>query len=279
MKSAITVSAVEEARGGPFVLWESFPNACEIAARCGFDGIEVFAPHADYFRETTFASALNASGLKFAAAGTGAGWVIHKLMLSHPDPLHRQRAIDFVRSIIDAVSSWGTQVIIGSMQGKAEHAKEVPDYLGRLQDSLRVLAEYASSNGVRLLIEPLNRYETNLVTSVETGLQVANKVGSELKLLCDVFHMNIEESSIAKSLEDAGDFVGHVHFADSNRWAVGFGHIDYQPIIASLQQIEYKGFLSAEVFAKPDSETAAKQTQLAFRSLTAPEMFGSSGLV
>ncbi len=268
MKSAVTVSAVEQAKGGPFVLWDTFPNACSIARRIGFDGIEVFAPDAEFFRQPTFQSALDGCGLELAAAGTGAGWVAHKLQLSDSDPTRRQAAIDFVRTIIDAVAPWKTKVIIGSMQGRAEAGEQSSDRRSVLCDALAVLCEYAASAAVQLLIEPLNRYETNLINTVEDGLKVIDRTGaSNLHLLCDVFHMNIEEASVERSLETAGDHLGHVHFADSNRWAVGFGHINYAPIVQALRNAKYDGYLSAEVFAKPDSEAAAKQSYLAFQSL------------
>lgn len=268
MKSAVTISAVEQARGGPFVLWDTFPNSCELASRIGFDAVEVFAPSAEYFQQAVVKSSLENSNLKLAAVGTGAGWVISKLTLINEDAGERQKAIDFVKSIIESVAAWKPAVIIGSMQGRANNADEITECRKRLAASLNELAQYASSFQIPLLIEPLNRYETNLLNTVEDGLKLIQACGNDnLKLLCDIFHMNIEEASIAKALTAAGEKLGHVHFADSNRWAVGFGHLDYSSIIAALKDMQYSGYLSAEVFAKPDAEAAAKQTHLAFQSL------------
>ena len=78
--------------------------------------------------------------------------------------------------------------------------------------------------------------------------------------------MNIEESDIGNAIRIAGDTIGHVHFADSNRMAVGFGHLDIAPAIQALQQIGYTGYLSAEVFSRPDANAAAAQTIKAFRA-------------
>ena len=194
--------------------------------------------------------------------------MISRLSLSDPNEAKRQAAIDFVKGMIDAVANWPTRVIIGSMQGRAESAVEIPDYRKRLVDSLQVLTQYAHDHRLDLLIEPLNRYETNLINNVDDGLQLLQQVElPNLRLLCDIFHMNIEEASIGKALVDANEKVGHVHFADSNRWAVGFGHVAYAPIIDALRSINYQGYLSAEVFSRPDAETAARQTWLAFQSL------------
>ena len=72
--------------------------------------------------------------------------------------------------------------------------------------------------------------------------------------------MNIEETNLAGALIEAGSLVGHVHFADSNRRAIGFGHTDVAPIIAALRRIGYAGYLSAEIIPLPDDAAAARQT-------------------
>lgn len=123
---------------------------------------------------------------------------------------------------------------------------------------------------VPFLYEFLNRYETNLFTNVAGALEFLKPLRTQnVKLLCDLFHMNIEESDIAAAMRLAGDKVGHVHFADSNRRAIGFGHTDMPPVIAALKDIGYTGYLSAEILPLPDEETAAKQTIESFKRLTA----------
>jgi sugar phosphate isomerase/epimerase len=72
--------------------------------------------------------------------------------------------------------------------------------------------------------------------------------------------MNIEETDIAAALREAGPLLGHVHFADSNRHAIGLGHTAMPPIIAALREIGYTGYLSAEILPHPDPGTAARQT-------------------
>ena len=87
-----------------------------------------------------------------------------------------------------------------------------------------------------------------------------------MKLLCDLFHMNIEEVSNAATLRACGRHVGHVHFADSNRQAIGFGHTDAASVIAALKDIGFAGYLSGEILPLPDSEAAAAQTIKAIRT-------------
>jgi sugar phosphate isomerase/epimerase len=81
--------------------------------------------------------------------------------------------------------------------------------------------------------------------------------------------MNIEEPSIPDALRSVGPLVGHVHFADSNRQAMGWGHTDMTPIMAALREIKYAGYLSAEVLPLPDSVSAARQSMESFRRWTA----------
>jgi sugar phosphate isomerase/epimerase len=79
-------------------------------------------------------------------------------------------------------------------------------------------------------------------------------------VLADLFHMNIEEASIDGTLRQHGSLIGHVHWADSNRRAMGFGHTPIRPILQALKAIGYTGYCSAEVFPLPDGDEAARQT-------------------
>ena len=264
IRCAVTVSLVEEARGGPFVFWHDLAAACRSASNLGFDAVEIFPPSAETITTSSVKQLLSEHSLKLAAVGTGAGWVKHKLTLTSADAAKREQAKVFVRGIIDAAGAFGAPAIIGSMQGRWD--VEVPRdmALSLLRDALGELGDYAKRHGVPLLYEALNRYETNLVTTQGDAATFLSGLGN-VKLLCDLFHMNIEEVDLAAALRAAGSAVGHVHFVDSNRRAAGFGHIDYAPICAALKAIGYLGYLSAEVLPLPDSHAAATQTITAFR--------------
>lgn len=268
MKSAITVSLVPEAQGGPFVYWDDLEKACASASALGFDAIEIFPPGADELEINALRDLLKRHRLRLAAIGTGAGWVKHKLHLTHPDPTIRERAHAFIDKIISIAGALEAPAIIGSMQGRVEPGVTRDQALSWLSHSLAVFGEHASEHGVPMFYEPLNRYETNLFNRAEDAATFleSHRIHN-VQLLCDVFHMNIEEASIAATLRAVSKHLGHVHFADSNRRAVGFGHIDYRPIIDALRDIKYDGYLSAEVLPLPDSDAAAKQTIQAFRYL------------
>ena len=204
--------------------------------------------------------------------GTGAGFVIHGLHLCSSDPVTRDRAIDFIAGIIGRAGRFGAPAVIGSMQGRIDSDTPRDDAIGRLRDALNVLGERARQHGVPLILEPLNRYETNVLNRLDQGVELIRSLDTDnVKLLADLFHMNIEEQSICDALRDAAQYVGHVHFVDSNRRAAGFGHTDLDEVGRALVDIDYQGYVSAEVFAYPDSLGAAEQSLRAMRQYAPPE--------
>jgi len=266
--TSVTVSLVPEARGGPFVFWDDLPAACAKAGALGFDAVEVFPPSAEHLDPAVLRRTLADHGLSLAAMGTGAGWVKHRLTLSHADPAVRARASAFVRSIIDLAGPLGAPAIIGSMQGRSGDGFGRIDALSALRDGLASLGEHARGYGVPLLFEPLNRYETDLANTLADGAEVAGVPGSgNVRLLADLFHMNIEEQDIAGAIRKAGAAVGHVHFVDSNRRAPGLGHLDFGPVAWALGSIGYAGYVSAEALPLPDPDAAAAATIASYRRL------------
>ena len=272
MRSAVTLSLVPQARGGPFVYWDGMDDACAQAAALGFDAVEIFPPNAAALDIAAVRTVVMKHHLAVAAVGTGGGWVVEKLTLTHPDVAVRQRARDFIRSIIDVAGALGAPAIIGSMQGRWDAATGVTreQALAWLAEALADLGAQASQHGVPLLYEPLNRYETNLFNRIgDTAAWLRTQSIPNVRVLADLFHMNIEEADSAAALREAGDLVGHVHFADSNRRAIGFGQTNVAPIIAALRAIGYQGYLSAEILPLPDARSAAAQTIHAFKQALA----------
>ena len=274
MKSAITICLVPEARQGPFVFHTTAADgglaaACRTAAELGFDAVEIFPESAEAFPVAELSRLLAEYGLAVAAVGTGVGWVKHKLHLCHADATVRAQAREFIAGIIDVAGRFGAPAIIGSMQGRWEGDVSRETAFEYLAAALGDLGARAAGHGQLLLYEPLNRYETNLFNRQgDAAAWLESRGLLHVQLLCDLFHMNIEEVDVAAALAAAGRRVGHVHWADSNRQAMGLGHTDARPVVAALRGMGYEGFLSAEVFPLPSALDAARQTILSLRPHT-----------
>lgn len=264
----MTISLVEEARKGPFVFHGDLEAGCQQAAELGFDAIELFAASGEMIRGLPLRQLLQRYGLQLAAVGTGAGMVVRKLQLCDADAARRAAAAEFIRGIMEAGAEFGAPAIIGSMQGRWDDVVPRDVATGYLQSALERLGQRAGELGTFLLYEPLNRYETNMCNTMAQGAELLRPLATRsVKLLADLFHMNIEETSLVAGLRDAGEFLGHIHFVDSTRQAAGRGHMVYEPLVEVLRELQYSGYLSAEVFPLPDSRTAAEQTIQMFRRL------------
>jgi len=226
----------------------------------------LFTASADAVAPDRLAALSDQFGVGIAAVGTGAGKVIHGLTLTDPDAHVRSQAVSFIADMISFGAGFGAPAIIGSMQGNAVAGVEREQALAWLAEGLNILGKRAEDQGVTLIYEPLNRYETNLINRLEDGVALLQSLDTQgVKLLADLFHMNIEEVSLADSIRSAGLSIGHVHFADSNRRPMGFGHTAMDDIAAALKIINYQGYISAEAFPWPDPDQAAKQTITAFK--------------
>jgi sugar phosphate isomerase/epimerase len=272
IKSCVTIALIPEIKTGPWIFWEDLASSLAKAAALGFDAVELFTRSGDALDPHQLDDLLEQHQLKLAAVGTGAGKVIHGLTLVDPDPLIRRRAIGFISEMIAFGAGLGAPAIIGSMQGNIPTGIERTETLKLLAEGLDVLGDHAGALGVPLLYEPLNRYESNLLNTLESAAGFLDTLQTKnIKLLADLFHMNIEEANLAESIYNNGAYIGHVHFADSNRKPMGFGHTDMSPIAKSLKEIGYSGYVSAEAFPFPDSDQAAAQTISAFKTYFSSE--------
>jgi len=240
-------------------------NAAKIS-RLGFDGIELAIRDPKLVNQSEIKSLLNELDLTVPAIGTGQAYGEEGLSFVNPDLAIRRQAIDRIKAQMHLAEELGAMVVIGLIRGFRD--KDVSSELTEswLVEALRECAQ--ENENVKLIIEPINRYESDLICTVQEGMELMEKVEYQnVGLLLDSFHMNIEEPSIYNSIRLAKDRLYHFHIADSNRWYTGAVHLDFPQIIETLNQINYKGFVSAEILPHPNPDEAAKQTVDYMRNL------------
>jgi D-psicose/D-tagatose/L-ribulose 3-epimerase len=166
----------------------------------------------------------------------------------------QKTAMDYCQAIIDQAAAIGCPSIIGpiySVVGKAdavEPAQQKKEW-ALVVKNLKTLAKYAEKKGVQLCIEPLNRFETDFLNTVEQALKLVKDVGSKaVKIHLDTFHMNIEQKNQGDAIRKAGKLLGHFHACGSDRGTPGNDHIDWKPIAKALKDVKYKGDVVIESF-------------------------------
>ena len=242
-------------------------NVAKIAA-WGYDGVELAVRDPALVHGKELARVVQAYGLDVPALGTGQAWGEEKLSFTSADPEVRAAAITRIQSHIPLAARLNALIIIGLIRGITPAGQTHEQSMAYFADAMAACARAAQAEGVKLVIEPLNRYETDLLHTVAEGLAFIDQVAFEnIGLLLDTFHMNIEEPSIVDSIRLCGDRIFHFHVADSNRWYPGAAHLDFGAILSTLKATGYQGYVSGEFLPLPDADTAAARSIAHLRTL------------
>ena len=178
------------------------------------------------------------------------------------DPGTRRATQDYLRAVVDAAAAVGSPVAAGPAYASVGRtwrmsAAERASLAAELADALGPVVEHAAQAGVRLAVEPLNRYETSVLNTVGQGLELLADLPSEhCGLALDVYHMNIEEQGIPEAILRAGDRVAHVQVCANDRGAPGADHLDWHGIVGALDAIGYSGPLVIESFTAENATIA-----------------------
>lgn len=235
----------------------------------GIEGIELHGPSLD----------LNGERLRaiFAASDVSPSAIEGADGQVDPDPAARQQAKDQMRTRLDLAGALGAVgVLIVPQRGRVPLLPDLsPLATGAelerelLLHQLRELDTTALAVGVKMFLEPLNRFSAHLVNRVEQGVAIAEQAGASVAVMADFFHMNIEEADIPAALRAAGGRLVYVHVADSNRLQPGRGHIDFRPAFTALKAIGYDGYLGLECQVAGPYDEAIRESVALLRALWA----------
>ena len=172
----------------------------------------------------------------------------------HTDPAKRRACIDIIKRFLDFCGTVGATgpITVPIFNGnsrvpdlspwKTQHQLEIE----LLTEVARDLAAHAVKAKSTLLLEPLNRYESNSLANIGEAAAICRKIGPGVKVMADFFHMHIEELNTPRSLLESGDMVGHVHLADNTRKEPGTGDIDFKAGFAALKKVKFTGYMAFE---------------------------------
>ncbi|GAB4444386.1 MAG: 5-keto-L-gluconate epimerase [Anaerolineae bacterium] len=235
-------------------------NVAKIAG-FGYQGVELAIRDPKLVDPAELKAVVGRYGLHVPAIGTGQAWGEERLSFTSDDPAVRRAAIERIKSHIPLAAEFGASVILGLIRGISPQGQSHEQSMDYLVAALQECSAAAAPHGVKYALEPLNRYETDLIHTVADGLALIDRVGADnFGLLLDTFHMNIEEPSMEASIRACGERIFHFHVADSNRWHPGAGHLDFASVLAALFDTGYRGWVSGEFMPVPDADTGAQRS-------------------
>lgn len=161
----------------------------------------------------------------------------------------RKNAKKYLRATVDMAVTLGAPLIIvvPSAVGKTSPDATYGEAWDNARGSIREVADYAGEKGVTLALEAINRYETFLASNLTLLKKLMEEIGHpSVKMMADLFHMNLEERSIEASLRMVAPSLVHVHVADNTREPAGFGRTDFLSAFKTLRQVGYRGAVAME---------------------------------
>jgi len=161
----------------------------------------------------------------------------------------RTKAIQYVKDCVDMAQELGAPhiIVVPSPVGKLNPETTIDEAWNNAVQSVREAGEYARLKNVNLAVEALNRYETYLVSNLTTALKFVKEVNiPSVKIMADLFHMNIEERNNVEALKSIASYLIHIHIADNTREAAGLGKTNFREVMSTLKDIKYNGPITME---------------------------------
>jgi sugar phosphate isomerase/epimerase len=239
--------------------YKEFEQKLKVLSKIGYKSVElgIKAPQrTDILR---IKQLLSTAGLSLSAIATGGAYLENKINLVAEEKRERQKALKFLQNSFELAKEVNAAVIIGLIRGVVLKSSAISEAWNWLLRALEECVKVASSLKIKLLLEPLNRYETTFIHRVDEAVSVIEKLKSPyLSLLADTYHMHLEESSIYKALMASKKYLTYLHFSDTNRWPPGMGEINFKEIFKTLKKINFKGRITVEIASKPYLKVGAE---------------------
>ncbi|NTE65144.1 sugar phosphate isomerase/epimerase [Agrobacterium tumefaciens] len=257
MKIAVTI-AKDAPSHAPFILRGDYVDTIRRAGEIGYDAVELHIADPHDIDVHAVLSACAEARVSISSIGTGLAFVRDGVTLTNPELVRRQDALNRLQAFITLGQALNCVIIIGLIRGQVRDIGDRAAFEAHLVEALGTCIPLAEAAGVTLVLEAVNRYESDVFNTIEETIAFLKRFNSlAFKLHIDTFHMNIEEPVIAASIAAAGGWIGHVHIADSNRLYPGQGHYDFPETLAALRAAGYQGALSVECIGLPTSDEAA----------------------
>jgi len=230
---------------------EDLEKSFQRLAKYKYDAVELEGePDKEKYEPKKVKKMLQQYGLKISSIAGMYPWKEEiKRDLASSDKKIREQTIIYLFKCIDYAQLMGAKLVIvvpAAVSKTTPSLSKKEDWKNSVK-AVQEVAKYAEKKDILLAIEPINRYETYLVNSVQDALGYSREVNSShVKIMADTFHMNIEERDIPEAIRMAGNNLINVHIADSNRCSVGRGHINFKALVKALKEINYKYALTLE---------------------------------
>jgi len=221
----------------------------------GYESIEISGEPAQYPVRETRAS-LKEHGIR---CWGGVTLTLGERNLAARDEGQRARSVDYVKSVLTMISELEGEILtlVPATVGKVVPDATPEEEWAWVVEATKECFAHAQKVGVKVAIEPLNRFETYFFNRAAQALSLADAVHPDCGVCLDAYHLNMEEANVHDAIRLAGKRLFDFHVADNNRFAAGLGHFDWKAIVATLREIGYDGALTNEFVAPVDRTPAA----------------------
>lgn len=218
----------------------------------GYDGAELPVAEASPRELTTLRRLLEANGL----AASAVGFATADADPIAESPAVRRRAVDHLAALAEKAAALGAHVLAGpihSAYGRFTDAPPTADERARCAEVLREAGARAAHVGIRLAVEPLNRFECFFLNTAAQCDALVREVGhSHVVGTLDTHHAHLEEDDLVGAIHASRATLGHVQLSENHRGTPGTGQVDFPRVLAALDSIDYRGWLVIEAFSRQD---------------------------